>query len=60
MGMDIHHGPSPAHPLPMRSHVPQMVRVALRTPLVLAPRRTLRRPTTGVPTQALTRVVRLA
>lgn len=49
MGTDIHHGPPPAHPLPMRSDVPQMVRVALRAPLVLAPRRPLRRTTTGVP-----------
>lgn len=39
MGMDIHHGPSPAQPLPVRFHVPQMVRVALGAPLMLAPRR---------------------
>jgi len=56
----IHHGPPPAHPLPVRSHVPQMVRVALRASLVLAPRRPLRRLPTPVPADALARVVRLA
>jgi hypothetical protein len=60
MGTDIHHGPPPAHPLPMRSNVLQMVRVALRTPLVFAPCFSLRRSPTPVPADALARVVRLA
>lgn len=60
MGMDIHHGPSPAHPLPVRSNVPQMVRVAFRAPLVFAPCFSLRRSPTPIPADALARVVRFA
>jgi hypothetical protein len=60
MGTDIHHGPPSAHPLPVPSNVLQMVRVALRAPLVLAPRRSLRCAPTGLPAQALPRIVRLA
>lgn len=60
MGRLIHHGPTPAHPLPVRSHVPQMVRVALRAPLVFAPRCPLGRSPTPIPADALAGVVRLA
>lgn len=60
MGRLIHHGPLPAHPLPVRSDVLQMVRVALRAPLVFAPRRPLGRPPAVVTANALPRVVRLA
>lgn len=56
----IHHGPPPAHPLPVRSHVPEMIGVALRATLVLAPCCSLRRSPTSVPADALPPVVCLA